>query len=89
MEKKLSRRQKEKLVIIAVFGVGILLGIQFQKGVTLKSLKDAIVLTRSATPMFPDTMPIDEIKQVLSSTTALVRDAIVVTLDGRESFIIR
>ena len=89
MEKKLSQRQKEKLFIIAAFGAGILLGIRFQKSVNLKALKDAVVLTRSVAPMFPDTMPIDEIKQVLSSTTALVRDAIVVTLDGRNSFIIR
>lgn len=90
MKEKLNDKQKEVIVIIAAVGLGFILGASFQNGVHLKALKNTVTLTKAVKPMFPDTMPIEEIKKVLSATPgAIFMDALVVAVDGRQSIIVR
>ena len=91
MEKQQERNSKvsQVLIIGAAVGVGIMLGRRYQMRLHAESLRGARVFTKVANPLFPDTMPISEIKKVLSSTNTPFSDAIVTIIDDVTTIIIR
>lgn len=75
-------------------GVGFILGARYQKKIDVKSvqrhLKEVMVFTKAAAPMFPNTMPISEIKELLSKLPdAQFVDALVTQVNGVQELIIR
>ena len=91
---KWTKEQKTYVGVALLVGVGFVLGAKYQKKIDLKSvqksLKNAMVLTRTTKPMFPDSMPISEIKQVLSKIEgAKFVDALITDVNGIQELIIR
>lgn len=87
---KWSRKQKTYAAVGVLVGIGFILGRRYQKNIDLKALKNVVTLTRTATPMFPDIMPISEIKEVLKTVEgAKFADALVTTVNGVSELIIR
>ena len=77
-------------VAILMVGTGFILGKRYQKILTTKYLKDSITLTKAIEPMFPDTMPIAEIKEALSHIEgAEFFDALVANVNGVQSLFVR
>ena len=87
---KWSRKQKTYVAVGVLVGVGFVLGRRYQKKIDLNALKSMVTLTRTATPMFPDIMPISEIKEVLKTVEgAKFADALITTVNGVSELIIR
>ena len=88
------RNAKEKIVIFApialAFGVGIVVGRKVQYRATLKQMKQTTTFIKAATPMFPETMPISEIKEIVKGIPdATFLDAVVVNIGNTQRIIIR
>lgn len=74
----------------ALIGVGFVLGSRFQRMISLEQLRNVTSFTKELSPMFPNTMPISEIKTVLSTMDGVeMFDALVVNIDGIQKLIVR
>lgn len=98
MLKKMSKEEKQEMVLVIGVGVafltGVFLGSKLQykvdAAIVRKSLKGAAIFKPNPKPMFPDTMPLSEIKEALSKIDgAVVQEAIVTTVNGIQSIIVR
>lgn len=95
--KRSFEEHKEIYIGVAVgtlLATGVFLGAKIQRKIDIKtlakSLEDAAIFTKSVEPMFPDTMSILEIKEALTKIEgAEFFDALVVTVNGIQSLIIR
>ena len=91
---KWTKEQKTYVGVALLVGVGFVLGAKYQKKIDIKSvqkhLKNSVVLARSTKPMFPDAMPIAEIKKILESIEgAKFVDALITDVNGIQELIIR
>ena len=91
---KWTKEQKTYVGVALLVGVGFVLGAKYQKKIDLKSvqksLKNSLVLSRATKPMFPDTMPIAEIKKILENIEgAKFVDALITDVNGVQELIIR
>ena len=91
---KWTKEQKTYVGVALLIGVGFVLGVKYQKKIDIKSvqkhLKNSVVLARSTKPMFPDAMPISEIKKILESVEgAKFVDALITDVNGIQELIIR
>lgn len=92
-QSKVTEKKSEVFVAVTVLllvGGGFILGRKYQRVLTAQNLKDVMTLTKSVNPMFPNTMPIAEIKEALSHIDgATFMDALVTNVDGVQSIITR
>lgn len=94
MKKNWEENKRTYIAAGVLIGFGFLIGVKMQRRVDAKAfqqhLAGATVLRKAANPMFPDTMPISEIKEVLKHIDgAEFFDALAVNLNGTQSLIIR
>lgn len=94
IKKNFKENKRAYMTAGILVGFGILIGVKVQRRVDAKAfqqhLAGATVLRKAANPMFPDTMPISEIKEVLKHIDgAEFFDALAVNLNGKQSLIIR
>lgn len=93
--KKDFEKNKDTYVALMISGAVVAyfsykIGARDQKNMIVKGLKDATILRKSVNPMFPQDMPISEIKNILSNFRgAEVMDALVVTIDNVQRIIVR
>jgi DNA replicative helicase MCM subunit Mcm2 (Cdc46/Mcm family) len=95
---KIKKNFKEHKGLYVAVGTGIfvgfVLGAKVQRKVDVKQinrlLKDAVLFEKAVKPMFPATMGIPEIKEALLKIEgAVFNDALVTTVNGAQSLIIR
>lgn len=97
LKKKIEKNWNENkesiitaVVVMSVVGGFFILGKRYQKANTITHIKDAVTLTKSIDPIFPEYMSIPEIKKVLSTmANTSFADALVVNIDGDQRLIVR
>jgi hypothetical protein len=92
MKKEMSKKEQTVAIstIVIAVGVGFILGKRFEAVKDLKSLKGAITLTEVITPMFPGTMSLSEVKELVKSMGGVVvREAIFVEIGGIQRMVSR
>ena len=94
IKKNVKENKRAYMTAGILVGFGILIGMKMQRKTDLRAFKQhlsgAMVLRKAANPMFPDTMPISEIKEVLKHIDgAEFFDALAINLNGTRSLIVR
>ncbi|MDX9917317.1 MAG: hypothetical protein RBT15_04800 [Gudongella sp.] len=94
MKENFEENKRAYIVAGVLVGAGILIGLRVQKRIDIKNfnqkLKGASILRKELSPMFPDTMPLSEIKDILSKIDgAQFFDALVTDVHGVKHLIIR
>ena len=92
MNERMRENVKEttkKVLLITTVGVAFALGAKVQKRITLKQLRNTRAFVET-TPMFPLTMPLSKIKEIVKNIPdATFSDALVVTIGNVQRIIIR
>ena len=93
---KIKRSFDEHKEMYIAFGVGALVGIGFALGQRYQTvlinnnLRNVAMFKKVVNPMFPNTMPIGEIKEILTQIEgAEFFDALVTNVNGVQSIIVR
>jgi hypothetical protein len=94
IKRKLQKNWKENkgtyITAGILVGAGFLIGMKFQKKATMRALKGVTTLTKELNPMFPDSMPLAEIKEVLNKIDgAQYRDALITSVNGVDHLLVR
>ena len=100
LNKKIKNGFEENQEFYAVIGMGaliitgVVLGMRIQRKINTRALaetmKNAAIFTPVANPMFPNTMPIADIKEALLKIEgAQFFDALVTNVNGVQSIIVR
>lgn len=94
IKKNFEENKKVYILAGALVVTGVLIGIKYQRGVDARSLQKKLegvtMFKKAIEPMFPDTMPISEIKEVLKAIEgAEFMDALVTNVHGKQSIIVR
>ena len=94
IKKNFKENKRAYMTAGILVGFGILIGVKVQRRVDMKLFKQSLegtsILRKAANPMFPDSMPISEIKEVLRHIEgAEFFDALVTRVNGAQSLIIR
>jgi hypothetical protein len=85
MKKEMSKKEQTVAIstIVIAVGVGFILGKRFKALRNLKSLKGTITLTEVVAPMFPATMSLSDVKEVVQAMGGVtVAEAIFIEVNG-------